>query len=164
MIKGHVNLDFITDAMLDGSLFDEPTQVGHANGLWEDLGVQPPNYPKSAALVHQLFGDSCPQWAQQVKQLFDKNILYSTVTINLLKPGNFIPPHKDMFYRLMAFAKDNNIDLQNKEPIRINIFLQDHKLGHFFEMENNVCMNYKFLIKSAAVRTAPRAFNVSKIS
>jgi hypothetical protein len=143
MIKGHINIDFVTNDMLHDVHFGEPTLVQHANGLWEDLGVSEPLYPSGAAIVYQLFGDACPTWAHQIKSLFDEKILYSTVTINLLKPGNFIPPHKDMFYRLMQFAKDNKIDMQNKEPIRINVFLQDRKLGHFFEMENNFCSNYK---------------------
>jgi len=143
MIKGNVDISHITYEMLDELLFDSPTHVEYANGLWEEIGVCIPSYPNNSAIVYQLFGDACPPWGHHIKSLFDEKILYSTVTINLLKPGNFIPPHKDMFYRLMSFAKDNNIDLHDKEPVRINIFLQDHKLGHFFEVENEVCMNYK---------------------
>lgn len=143
MIKGHVNIDFITDDMLAETVFTEITEVSHANGLWEELNLAPPVYPIDSPTINQSFADDCPAWAQEVKKLFDNKIQYSMLTMNLVKPGTFIPPHKDKFHRLFEFAKNNNIDLTNKEPVRINLFLQDHKIGHFFEMENEVCMNYK---------------------
>ena len=143
MIKGYANIDFVTDDMLLRTKFEETTEVGHANGLWEELLVSPPLYPIGSATIYQSFGNKCPKWAQKIKTMFDDKIKYSTITINLVKPGNFIPSHKDKFYRLLEFAKNNNLDLTNKEPIRINLFLQDHKIGHFFEMDNKVCMNYK---------------------
>ncbi|PSI00451.1 hypothetical protein C7K08_13065 [Synechococcus lacustris str. Tous] len=143
MIKGHVNIDFITDDMLEELVFTEKTETREAGGYWNTLGISTPNFPVDADIVYQTFGDSCPSWVNNVKYLFDNWLKYSMVTINKLTPGCFIPPHKDKFHRLFEFAKNNNIDLTNKEPIRINLFLQDHKIGHFFEMENEVCMNYK---------------------
>lgn len=143
MIKEHIDINFVTDDMLVQTEFKETTEVGHANGLWEELSVTPPIYPAGSPTIYQSFDDHCPVWAQNIKSMFADKIKYSTVTINLVKPGSFIPPHKDKFYRLLEFVKTNNIDLTNKEPIRINLFLQDHKIGHFFEMENQVCMNYK---------------------
>jgi len=65
------------------------------------------------------------------------------VTINLIEPGFFIPPHRDAFLKLREFARVNNIDITDKEPVRINLFLQDHKIGHYFEMDNTICFNYK---------------------
>lgn len=139
MIKGHINIDFITDDMLKSTTFPE-INVVHLN--WNELGIPAPEEPQRCAVVYQAFETYAPQWAHQVKDMFSGILEHSKVTVNLVKPGNFIPPHKDMFIRLFQYAKENQIDLTNKEPIRINVFLQDHKIGHFFEMEKEVCMNY----------------------
>lgn len=140
MIKGNVNLDFVTDDMLRALVFPEVT---HADRNWKELGIPAPAEPQICAIVHQAFDTYAPRWAHRVKDMFADVLEHRMVTINLVKPGNFIPPHKDAFIKLHQYAKDQQIDLTNKEAVRINVFLQDHKLGHFFEMENEVCMNYK---------------------
>lgn len=140
MIKGHIDIDFVTDEMLEETVFKE---TNHIQFNWDELGIPRPKESQVCAIVHQSFGDDCPAWAHQIKEMFADKIQHGMVTVNLIKPGFFIPPHKDAFFKLRQYASDNNIDLTNKEPVRINVFLQDHKLGHFFEMENEVCMNYK---------------------
>jgi hypothetical protein len=139
MIKGHINIDFITDDMLKSITFPE-INVVHLN--WNELGIPAPEEPQRCAVVYQAFDTYAPQWAHRVKDMFSGILEHSMVTVNLVKPGNFIPPHKDMFIKLCHYADEHRINLTNKEAVRINVFLQDHKLGHFFEMENNVCMNY----------------------
>lgn len=140
MIKGQVNIDFVTDDMLHRTAF---TDVNQVVWNWRDLGLPEPAELPTNAIVHQSFEQNCPQWAHRIKHMFDDVVTHSTVTVNLIKPGHFIPPHKDMFLRLFQYAEQRQIDITNKEPVRINLFLQDHKIGHFFEMENQVCMNYK---------------------
>jgi hypothetical protein len=139
MIKGHINLDFLTDEMLKSSTFPEMNHV-HLN--WEELGIPAPQETQSSAIVYQAFNHHAPQWAHCVKDMFADILEHRMVTVNLVKPGNFIPPHKDVFIKLHQYAKEQRLDLTNKEAVRINVFLQDHKLGHFFEMENEVCMTY----------------------
>ena len=140
MIKGHINIDFVTDEMLEQAVFKEQN---HIIFTWRELGILEPAEVQQCAIVHQSFGDDCPQWAHQVKDLFGSTIHHKMVTINLVKPGHFIPPHRDEFLKLHKYAQERNLNLTNMEPVRINVFLQDHKLGHFFEMENQVCMDYK---------------------
>ncbi len=140
MIKGNINIDFLTDEMLQSTIFHETSKI-HAN--WNELGIPAPSEPLACAIVHQSFNDAAPDWAHRIKDMFEGIVDNMMVTVNLVKPGYFIPPHKDQFLKLQNYALTQNLDLENKEPIRINVFLQDHKLGHFFEMENEVCMNYK---------------------
>jgi len=140
LIKGHIDIDFLTNEMLDQTVFKE---THHLEFNWEELGLPKPKVKQESAMVHQSFGSDCPTWAHKIKDMFSKTIEHSMVTINLVEPGFFIPPHRDAFLKLREYVKINNIDITDKEPVRINLFLQDHKIGHFFEMENEVCFNYK---------------------
>ena len=141
MYKGHVDIDFVNNEMLCNVKFKEHNHVKWAGGLWDDLGVPVPDFPYDSPWVYQSFEDDCPLWAHDIKRMFNDVLSYSTVTINLLKPGNFIPPHRDQFYKLLKIA--HHTEIKDLEPIRINIFLQDAQLGHFFEMEGETWMNYK---------------------
>ena len=143
MINGHININFVNTEMLAKIKFAEHNHVLYAGGIWDDLGVPVPDFPYDGPWVYQSFGGDCPTWAHQIKDMFSDKLECSTVAVNLVKPGHYIPPHKDKFYKLFEIAKKNKLDLTNKEPVRINLFLQNHKLGHFFEMNNDVCMNYK---------------------
>lgn len=140
MIKGHIDIDFVTDDMLHNIEFKEKN---HLRLNWGELGIKEPDEIQQSAIVYQSFENDCPEWAFRIKEMFADMLECRMVTLNLIKPGYFIPPHRDAFFKLRQYAKDNNIDTTNKEPVRINLFLQDHKIGHFFEMENEVCMNYK---------------------
>ena len=140
MIKGHLDLSFITDGMLDSTEFKERNPIGFT---WKELDMPEPSEPITNAVVHQSFELDCPDWAHQVKAMFSDKLTAAQVTINLVKPGQFIPPHRDAFIKLHRQAKLSNTLVDNLVPIRVNVFLQDHKLGHFFEMDGEVCMNYK---------------------
>mgnify|MGYP006262000957 FL=1 len=65
------------------------------------------------------------------------------VTVNCIKPGRFTGPHTDKFFRLYDLAKQNNWDIENKEPVRVNVFLQDKIMGHFLEIEDYSFTDYK---------------------
>ena len=141
MIRGNIDLSFVTNSMLDSTVFAEENHVDYANGIWSELGVAQPQYPANSAVVYQSFNESCPDWAQEIKSKFDGFLKYSTVTINKVLPGNFIPPHRDGFYKLREFTKD--FDVAGLELVRINIMLQDKKIGHVLELEGEVLNNYR---------------------
>ena len=140
MFKGNVNIDFVNNEMLAKIKFIEHNHVLWCAGIWEQMGVPVPDFPYDAPWVYQSFENDCPLWAHDIKRMFADVLLYPTVTINLLKPGRYIPPHKDMFYRLL---KDAPTNIGDKEPVRINIFLQDCQLGHIFEMGGETWLDYK---------------------
>jgi hypothetical protein len=143
MIKGNVNISHITYEMLEELVFTEKTKTGEANGYWKTLGINTPNFPTDSDIVYQNFGDNCPAWANNVISLFDSWLKHSIVTINKLTPGCFIPPHRDELYRIKQKVLNENIDISDLDPVRINLFLQNKELGHIFEMEGKFLDEYK---------------------
>ena len=141
MIKGNVDINFVTDEMLNNTVSPESTNTAGANGLWNDIGVEPPAYPPTASHLFQCFGDDCPQWATDISNKFDW-VHHKQITLNKLTPGTFIPPHKDTMYRLKKHLSDANENTENLELVRINIFLQDHFLGHWLNIDAESFDNY----------------------
>ena len=140
---GFINIDFVTNEMLYTLKFTEHNHVNYSGGYWDEIGTPVPDYPFDGPWVYQMFNNDCPNWAHDIKNMFSDKLIYSMVAINLLKPGRFIPPHRDKFVRLLADAKKNDLNTENLVPVRINIFLQNHIPGHFFEMNNSVFTNYQ---------------------
>lgn len=140
MIKGNLNIDFVTEEILAQTKFATSNDVGHANGLWEHQNITKPSYPSGSAMVHQSFQEQCPEWAHKVKNLFHW-VQYSQVTINRIDPGCFIPPHTDTMYKFYKFLKDNDIQYKDT-PIRYTLFLTDHKLGHFININGQTLDTY----------------------
>ena len=141
VIKGNVDISFVTQEALDATRYAETTSVGHANGLWEEMDVLHPEYPEGSDIIYQSFGDQCPQWAHDVSKLFTW-VDHKQITINKIMPGRFIPPHKDKMYKMRQYLDDANVYTENKELVRITIFLQDHKIGHWLNIDNHSYDNY----------------------
>lgn len=143
MIKGTIDISHITYGMLETLEFTERSITREANGLWESMRIPTPNFPNDAAVVFQNFGETCPSWINDISDFFSSWVKYSMITVNKLTPGCFIPPHKDTMYRIKQQVKNENLDILNLVPIRINLFLQNKELGHMFEMENKFLDAYK---------------------
>ena len=143
MIDGNVNLEFLTDEMLSDIDFTHTISDDYyRNPLWDQLGVSMPNYPKESLELKQVYDEQGPSWVFHIKDQFDSWVLHSTVTLSMLAPGKITPPHKDEMYRLQNSAKCSNIDTSKLEPVRVNILLQDKKIGHFFDMGRLALSNY----------------------
>ena len=61
-----------------------------------------------------------------------------TVSAIEQRPGNTIPLHIDRFYKLRQKVQDNT-----RQPVRVNIFLEDWKMGHILQFEDKVITNWK---------------------
>ena len=135
MHKGHVDIGHITEEMLYRLKFTEHTHTVYSGGFWKSKGVAVPDYPYEAPWVWQVFEDECPPWVKHTKTLFPwlKN---SVVTVNKLMPGRFIAPHQDTLYKLRKKVEDEGSNIEGMEPYRVNLFLQDRLMGHYFEMED----------------------------
>ena len=70
MIKGTVDLSFLTQEMLDNTDFAVVTFTGHANGYWEEIDVTHPKYAEGSDVIYQSFGEQCPQWVFKISELF----------------------------------------------------------------------------------------------
>mgnify|MGYP001069792772 CR=1 FL=1 len=141
VISGHVDLSYITHDMLTAIEFNEFNEVSHGNGLWEELGIETPPYHTGSTIVHQTFDTACPVWVKKIKKQFDW-VSHSTVTLNKLTPGNYIPPHADTLFRLKQYLKDHDLDISGSELVRVNIFLQNKEIGHFLDMGNQAVSSY----------------------
>jgi len=65
--------------------------------------------------------------------------LFNNYSASIIKqtPGNTIPAHTDTFYN---FCKKNNS--RPDDTIRVNIFLETWKTGHYFEIDNTPVLNW----------------------
>ena len=141
MLKGHVDIEHISGEMLYRLRFNEHTHTVYSGGFWDKMGVPVPDYPYDAPWVWQVFEDECPPWVKHTKTLFPwlKN---SVVTVNKLMPGRFIAPHQDTLYKLRKKVEDEGSNIEGMEPYRVNLFLQDRLMGHYFEMEDQAWIDY----------------------
>ena len=62
------------------------------------------------------------------------------VSVSVIKqePGNIIPKHRDMFYKITSEFPD-----RKEEKVRANIFLEDWKSGHYLEFDEDPCTHWK---------------------
>ena len=62
------------------------------------------------------------------------------VSVSVIKqePGNIIPLHRDMFYKI-----DSEHPEREEEKVRANIFLEDWKSGHYLEFDKEPCTHWK---------------------
>jgi hypothetical protein len=143
MYKGHKDISFVTDEMIYRVKFTEHTNTVYSAGFWDSMGVAVPDYPYDAPWVHQVFESDCDYWVHEVKHQFDDVLKYSVATVNCIKPGRFIAPHTDTLYKIKERVKKEKLNIKGLEPVRINLFLQDRLMGHYFEMENESWIDYK---------------------
>jgi len=143
MHKGHKDISFVTDEMIYRVKFTEHTNTVYSAGFWDSMGVAVPDYPYDAPWVHQVFESDCDYWVHEVKHQFDDVLKYSVATVNCIKPGRFIAPHTDTLYKIKERVKKEKLNIKGLEPVRINLFLQDRLMGHYFEMENESWIDYK---------------------
>ena len=142
MHKGHADISHITDEMLYRLKFTEHTNTVYSAGYWDRMGVAVPDYPYDAPWVWQVFEDDCPSWVKEMKYSFPW-LKHSSVTVNKIMPGRFIAPHYDTLYKITQKVKNENIDVEGMKTYRINLFLQDRLMGHYFEMEDKTWLDYK---------------------
>ena len=66
--------------------------------------------------------------------------LFPRYSVGIMKQpvGQTLPVHEDTFYQ---FAKNNNVDPY--DCVRVNIFLEDWKSGHYFEINNDPVLHWK---------------------
>jgi len=142
MIKGHIDLSWLDERELYLTKFVEESNSIWCSGYWKDNNMPVPDYPQDGPIVLQTYDEFAPRWAHKIKEMFPF-VEHPLVTVNCIKPGRFTGPHVDKFYRLYDIAKQNNWDIKNKVPVRVNVFLQDKIMGHFLEIEEHSFTDYK---------------------
>ena len=120
MIKGHVDLSWLDERELYLTKFVEETNTIWSGGYWKDNNMAIPDYPTDGPIVLQTYDEYAPAYAQKIRELFPQ-IEHSMVTVNCIKPGRFIGPHIDKFFRLNDLAKLNKWDITNSSFCRYTI-------------------------------------------
>jgi hypothetical protein len=142
LIQGHVDIDFLTDKMLEAIKFTHTIDKDYRkNPLWLELQISMPDYPNDSLSLLQVYDDQCPSWAFKIKQQFDSWVFHSTLAISMLRPGKFTPPHRDTLFRLKETVSHANIDVSYLTPVRVNILLQDKHIGHFLDIDGDQMPN-----------------------
>lgn len=102
---------------------------------FENLGA----YNRYNTSYYQQFGDDLPSIATAVAKL--SGLAEATVSAIRQPPGNIIPWHQDQYYQLKKRLGTERI--QDASIWRYLVFLEDHKPGHFFQVENTPYVQWK---------------------
>ena len=94
--------------------------------VYESIGGHPGSYCLENTTIHQLWWDRNTLDFDNLEDQLGMEIV--SVSSIRQDPGNCIPYHRDMFYRVKKEFPDRHNTI-----VRANIFLEDYKLGHFFQ-------------------------------
>ena len=141
MICEKVNFDWDYDWFVDQPYSEEPTscikhQVDEMKDIHDRHGGFPRTYGPKNTMIHQL-------WYDRNQIDYDKlgeQLQMEVVTVSTVKqpPGQVIPFHRDTFFQIKKRYPDDK-----RTMVRANMFLQDWKMGHFMQFENDVVVKWK---------------------
>jgi len=123
----HIDLPHFDFVSLDWIEHDNVTSQGRAiefeeqNQMYRRAG-----YTEFNSFYYQAFDMS-----QEILKFADSLFPRCSVSVMRQPPGQTLPSHEDTFFR---FAKTHNVDPY--DCIRVNIFLEDWRSGHYFEINN----------------------------
>ena len=135
MIKGHIDIDWLDERELYLTKFVEETNTIWSGGYWKDNNLPVPDYPTDGPIVLQTYDEHAPSWAHKIREMFP-NVEHSMVTVNCVKPGRFIGPHTDKFFRLYDFFMRN--DLQFKYFITL---IESSIIKSIFNLSHNLALS-----------------------
>lgn len=117
------------------------TSVHHVNEENKDIfkkhGISslPSTYVDSNTQMHQVWWED-----NSIKAELSNIMKLDVQTVSSIKqnPGNTIPIHRDQFFKIY---KDN--PSEKRKMVRINIFLEDWKTGHFLQYNDTIVNKWK---------------------
>ena len=132
----HIELNYDFEPLLQADYSQHSgscikNQIYELNEIHEQYGGVPKSYTLENTLIHQL-------WWNRDQLDFDyigKQLEMEVVTISTIcqPPGNIIPLHRDTFYQITQQYPD-----RKELKVRANIHLENCKMGHFIQYENNL--------------------------
>jgi len=107
-----------------------PHQTKELDDIYQNFGGYPKSYCLENTTLHQLWWSKEQLDYEMLGNIFDMEI----VSISSIRqdPGNTIPYHRDMFYKITQLYPD-----RREKKVRANIFLEPGKLGHMFQYTLN---------------------------
>jgi len=111
------NLAFVEDLHKDKTLNDTYVSAGHSIDMMSIGLLQ----------EHMII----PDWALEVKDQF--NLCKTTATIHRIKPGHYLPIHRDLY---KIYKNINSIT--DEDIYRIIVFLEDWQSGHMLDIDGRI--------------------------
>ena len=110
-------------------------QVHELKDIHEKYGEFPKTYTINNTLIHQLWWENTQLDYEEIGSQLGIEVI--TVSTICQPPGNIIPIHRDTFY-LINQRYPTRTDLK----VRANIYLEDWKLGHFVQYNNEISTHW----------------------
>lgn len=129
MLKFYGNIEDFWSYDLENYQFPEKVSTGQREGFHE-------NYFSESNYLMQGFGDQLPDSAKKFFEVL--NISVGTISWTSIEPAKVIPVHVDAFYKLRV---EHSVDID--DCVRYLVFLQDWKLGHMVEFEEQPITKWK---------------------
>lgn len=139
----------LIDAVQSGAQSDDESYRQRAE-QFQKLG----SYNSHNTRYYQQFGEDLPAIASAVAKL--SGLVEPTVSAIRQPPGNIIPWHQDQYYQLKKRLGAERF--QSSSIWRYLVFLEDHKPGHFFQVENTPFVQWK---AGDVVTLRPNAYHLS---
>lgn len=111
-------------------------QVNELKDIHAQYGKFPKTYTNKNTLIHQLWWENTQLDFKEIGQQLGIEVV--TVSTICQPPGNVIPLHRDTFYQINQIYPERT-DLK----VRANIYLEDWKLGHFIQYQDNISTHWK---------------------
>ena len=111
-------------------------QVYELTDIHKQHGGFPETYTINNTLIHQLWWDNTQIDFEELGQQLGMEIV--TVSSICQPPGNVIPLHRDTFYQIGQLFPD-----RTETKVRANIYLEDWRLGHFIQYNDEVNTHWK---------------------
>ena len=110
-------------------------QVHELKDIHEKYGEFPNTYTINTTLIHQLWWENTQLDYEEIGSQLGMEVI--TVSTICQPPGNIVPIHRDTFYQINQ-RYPNRTDLK----VRANIYLEDWKLGHFVQYNNEISTHW----------------------
>lgn len=110
-------------------------QVHELKDIHEKYGEFPNTYTINNTLIHQLWWENTQLDYEEIGSQLGMEVI--TVSTICQPPGNIVPIHRDTFYQINQ-RYPNRTDLK----VRANIYLEDWKLGHFVQYNNEISTHW----------------------
>ena len=111
-------------------------QIHELTDIHNSYGGFPETYCFKNTIIHQLW------WTAEQLDFVEigKQLAMEVITVSsiLQPPGSVIPLHRDTFYQIAQ-----RYPYRTETKVRANIYLEDWKLGHFVQYNNEVSTHWQ---------------------
>jgi len=113
-------------------------QVYEQRDVHDQYGGFPETYKFENTIINQVWWDIDTENFNKMGEALGIDI--QSVSTIMQPPGCVIPIHKDEFFMMWKKTPDR---CRNEVIVRANMFLEDWKLGHFLQHDDDICQPWK---------------------